>query len=72
LPAAVIEILSLGYEDKDLGADGAPFYLECGIADVLIVDPRSGLVRHYRPGRPMDELKAPAAVTLACGCRVSV
>ena len=46
LPAAVIEILSVGYEEKDLGDDGAPFYLGCGVRDVLVVDPRSGAVRH--------------------------
>ena len=71
LPAAVIEILSLGYEDKDLGEDGAPFYLECGVADVLVFDPRSGLLRHYRPGRPMSRLATPVTVALTCGCQVS-
>lgn len=30
LPAAVVEVLSLGYEEKDLGVDGAPFYLAKG------------------------------------------
>lgn len=72
LPAAVIEILSVGYEEKDLGSDGAPFYLDCGIADVLVVDPRSGLVRHYRPERPVVELRTPATIALACGCRVQI
>lgn len=72
LPEAVIEILSLGYEDKDLGDDGAPFYLTCGVADVLVVDPRSGRVLHYRPGQPIAELRAPVTVALACGCQVRV
>ena len=72
LPAAVIEILSLGYEEKDLGDDGAPFYLQCGVADVLVVDPRSKLVRHYRPGQPMVEQQGPIAVDLACGCEVAL
>ncbi len=31
IPAAVVEVLSLGYEEKDLGADGAPFYLAHGV-----------------------------------------
>ena len=70
LPAAVVEILSLGYEEKDLGDDGAPFYLQCGVADVLVVDPRSKLVRHYRPGQSMVEKQGPIAVDLACGCSV--
>jgi Uma2 family endonuclease len=68
LPAAVIEILSLGYEEKDLGDDGAPFYLACGVLDVLIVDPRSRSTLHYRPGQPRAMLHPPANVVLACGC----
>jgi Uma2 family endonuclease len=71
LPAAVIEILSLGYEDKDLGPDGAPFYLAWGVGDVLVVDPRNGLVRHYQPNTPGPAtLHTPVSVDLHCGCRV--
>lgn len=71
LPAAVIEILSRGYEEKDLGEDGAPFYLEQGIADVIVVDPRSGEVRHYRPDQPVALLGSPTALSLACGSDVT-
>ena len=71
LPAAVIEILSRNYEEKDLGEDGAPFYLSCGIADVVVVDPRSGLVRHYQPDG-MRELHSPVEIALACGCIMTV
>jgi len=71
LPVAVVEILSLGYEEKDLGDDGAPFYLGCGVADVVVVDPRSDLVRHYDSGG-MRELHAPQVIALACGCQISV
>lgn len=71
LPTAVIEILSLGYEEKDLGPDGAPFYLACGVADVIVVDPRSGRVRHYRRGQAAPQmLRSPATIALACGCSV--
>jgi len=73
LPAAVIEILSLGYEDKDLGDDGAPFYLACGVADVLVVDPRSRVVLHYQSSVPKPKtLQAPITVDLACGCRCTI
>jgi hypothetical protein len=58
IPAAVVEVLSLGYEDKDLGPDGAPFYLTYGVQDVLIVDPRSGAVYHDTPG--VVALRAPS------------
>lgn len=72
LPAAVIEVLSPGYEDKDLGPDGAPFYLAYGVQDVLIVDPRSGAVSHDTPGQARRTLTAPVTVDLACGCRVTI
>jgi Uma2 family endonuclease len=72
LPAAVIEIISLGYEEKDLGNDGAPFYIEQGIADVLVVDPRTSVVLHYRPGQPRVQHSSPVELDLACGCRVRV
>jgi Uma2 family endonuclease len=71
LPAAVIEILSLGYEEKDLGPDGAPFYLACGVRDVLIVDPRGGPALHYQLDTPAPAtLRPPVSVDLQCGCRV--
>src|SRR5579862_8422833 len=47
LPEAVIEILSKDYERKDLEL-GAPFYLAQGVKDVIVLDPYSGLVRHFR------------------------
>lgn len=72
LPAAVIEILSLGYEDKDIGPDGAAFYLACGVRDVLVVDPRGHLASHYRPGLSRADLATPATVALACGCSVTI
>ncbi len=72
LPAAIIEILSVGYEDKDLGPDGATFYLAYGVLDVLIVDPRNGLALHYRPDQAAIELRTPATVVLACGFRMRV
>jgi Uma2 family endonuclease len=67
-PAAVIEIISEGYEEKDLGEDGAPFYIAQGVLDVLVVDPRSNEVHHFRPGQPKAVLISPIEVRLACGC----
>jgi hypothetical protein len=61
----------VGYEEKDIGDDGAPFYIGCGVLDVLVVDPRSGLIRHYRPQEAEPSLlHTPTAVALACGCGV--
>lgn len=72
VPAAVVEILSLGYEDKDLGDDGAPFYLAYGVQDVLIFDPRTGDVFHDTPGSERRTLTAPVTIDLRCGCRLTV
>jgi Uma2 family endonuclease len=72
IPAAVVEVLSLGYEEKDLGSDGAPFYLTYGVQDVLIVDPRTGVVYHDTPDAARRALTAPITVDLRCGCRVTV
>lgn len=72
IPAAVVEVLSLGYEEKDLGADGAPFYLAYGVHDVLIFDPRTGAVYHDTPGNERRTLAAPVTIDLGCGCRVMV
>lgn len=72
VPVAVVEILSPGYEDKDLGPDGAPFYLEHGVLDVVVVDPRSGAVFHFRPGHPPATLQAPVTLPLTCGCTLEV
>jgi len=72
IPAAVVEILSPGYEEKDLGPDGAPFYLAYGVQDVLIFDPRSGAVYHDTPDAARRVLAAPVTIDLRCGCRVTV
>ncbi len=72
IPAAVVEVLSPGYEEKDLGADGAPFYLAYGVQDVLIFDPRTGAVYHDTPGNTRRTLTAPVTIDLSCGCQVTV
>jgi Uma2 family endonuclease len=71
LPAAVVEVISLGYEEKDLGPDGAPFYLACGVKDVLILDPRGGFALHYQQGQAgPTTLQLPTTIDLRCGCRI--
>jgi Uma2 family endonuclease len=72
VPAAVVEVLSIGYEEKDLGPEGAPFYLAYGVRDVLTVDPRANVIYHDTPGQPRRTLAAPATLDLACGCRLTV
>jgi Uma2 family endonuclease len=72
VPAAVIEVISAGYEEKDTGPDGAPFYIAQGVADVLVFDPRTAMVEHYRPGHPVTRYATPCTFDTVCGCRVTV
>lgn len=66
VPDAVIEIISEGYEDKDLRL--APgFYLTQGVKDVLIFDPRAKLIWHHRADG-VRRFNSPQAFTLECGC----
>ncbi|MGQ9926649.1 MAG: Uma2 family endonuclease [Chloroflexaceae bacterium] len=72
IPAAVVEVLSLGYEEKDLGPDGSPFYLAYGVQDVVMFDPRTAVVYHDTRGRDRCTFTAPVTLDLCCGCRVTV
>ncbi|HLJ57929.1 MAG TPA: Uma2 family endonuclease [Chthonomonadaceae bacterium] len=66
IPDAVIEVLSKGYEKKDTEVS-LPFYLEQGIADIIVIDPATGRVTHHRRGE-IREYQSPAELTLQCGC----
>ena len=70
VPEAVVEVVSKGYEAKDLTI--APgFYLSQGVKDVVIFDPVSLAVVHAR----RDGTKrgtSPIAIDLECGCHVVV
>ena len=70
LPSAAIEIISPDYEYKDRVLN-PPFYLSQGVMDVVIVEPRTGEVWHYRQDG-MVEHKAPVTLELQCGCRCAV
>ena len=71
VPEAVVEILSPDYEAKDL-VIGVPFYLRMGVKDILVFDPATGLIRHFRPGYAELQYASPKDLTLACGCRITV
>jgi Uma2 family endonuclease len=70
IPQAVVEVISPDYEYKDVVLN-PQFYLAQGVNDVLIVDPRAGLVTHYRT-TGVTTGHAPITVELQCGCRCSV
>lgn len=47
IPDAVIEIISKGYEKKDLEI-GVPFYIANGVKDVVVFNPYTMEVFHFR------------------------
>lgn len=70
IPEAVIEVVSKGYEAKDLEI-GPPFYLSQGVKDVIVFDPLTLLVLHVRKDRTTRQV-SPVEVDLECGCQVLV
>ncbi len=68
IPEAVIEIVSAGYEAKDLEF-GPQFYLAQGVKDVIVFDPRTLVVLHVRKDGA-KRLISPVNIALECGCGV--
>jgi Uma2 family endonuclease len=70
VPEAVVEIISEGYEDKDLLL--APdFYLQHGVKNVLILHPGTLEVWHHRHGSHKGFV-SPHVFMLECGCEITV
>ena len=70
IPEAVIEVVSKGFEAKDLEI-GPPFYLSQGVKDVIVFDPLTLLVLHVRKNRTTRQV-SPVVIELECGCRALV
>ncbi len=70
VPEAVIEVVSKGYEAKDLEL-GPSFYLSQGVKDVVVFDPTSLLVLHARRDGTIREV-SPRKLDLECGCSCEV
>lgn len=70
VPEAVIEIISKGYEAKDLDL-GPHFYLSQGVKDVVVFDPYTLLVLHVRRDR-VERRVSPVEIELECGCKCIV
>lgn len=70
VPEAVIEVVSKGYEAKDL--EIAPsFYLSQGVKDVVVFDPHTLLVLHARRDGTVRKT-SPQPLELECGCTCEV
>jgi len=70
IPEAVIEVISKGYETKDLEI-GPHFYLSQGIKDVVVFDPYTLLVLHVRRDGVTRQV-SPVEILLECGCKCMV
>lgn len=70
IPDAVIEIISKGYEKKDMEV-GIPFYRASGIKDVVVFNPYTMEVVHFR-GDEVSTLSSPTSIEFACGCSCEI
>ena len=70
VPKAVIEVVSKGYEAKDLEI-GPQFYLAQGVKDVVIFNPYTLVVLHVRRDGAKRYV-SPVGVGLKCGCTCMV
>ena len=66
VPEAVIEVISKGYEAKDLDI-GPQFYLSQGVKDVVVFNPYTLVVLHVRRDRVARHI-SPVKIELLCGC----
>jgi Uma2 family endonuclease len=70
VPEAVVEIVSQGYEIKDLEI-GPSFYLSQGVKDVVVFDPLTLLVVHFRRDGTY-RYQSTVSIQLECGCGCTV
>ena len=70
VPEAVIEVVSKGYEAKDLEI-GPHFYLSQGVKDVVVFDPYTLLVLHVRRDGVTRRV-SPVEIVLECSCKCVV
>ena len=66
MPEAVIEIISKGYEKKDLEI-GVPFYRSQNVKDIVVFNPYTMEVFHFKDGETRH-LTSPVAIDFECGC----
>ncbi len=70
VPEAVIEIISKGYEKKDLEL-GPPFYIGQGVRDVVVYNPYTGAIRHFDSAGERG-YQSPTTLILHCDCQVTI
>jgi Uma2 family endonuclease len=67
VPTAVVELISADYEVKDISI-GPQFYLAQGVANMIVLDPRSLQVTHYRTSGVQRGVSPLPIVTVTSGC----
>jgi Uma2 family endonuclease len=70
VPEAVIEVISKKYEAKDLEIS-PPIYLANGVKDVIVFNPYTNEVFHFRNGEKR-EITSPVHIEFECGCSCTV
>ncbi len=70
IPEAVVEVVSRRSREKDL-VQSPPWYLQMGVKDVLVYDPFTDDVHHFRADGTR-RFKTGRTVELECGCLVDV
>jgi len=70
VPEAVIEVISKKYEAKDLEIS-PPIYLANGVKDVIVFNPYTNEVLHFREGETRNSA-SPVEIKFECGCSCTV
>ena len=70
VPEAVIEVISKRYEAKDLEIS-PPIYLSNGVRDVVVFNPYTMDVTHFREGETLH-FTSPTEIEFGCGCKCRV
>ena len=70
IPEAVVDVVSQRSREKDLVLS-PPFYLEMGVKDVLVFDPFTDEVHHFRRDGN-QRFKPGRTLHLECGCLIDV
>lgn len=70
VPEAVIEVISKRYEAKDLEIS-PPVYLANGVKDVVVFNPYSMEVIHFK-GHETVRSTSPTNIVFSCGCECEV
>lgn len=70
VPEAVVKVISKKYEAKDLEIS-PPIYLANGVKDVVVFNPYTNEVLHFRNGEKR-EMTSPVEIEFECGCGCTI